>query len=87
MFFALVVYILLAVRKRLAGAAVMAAGILITIVAAAIQASGAVFVTIIWEFDYNGIFHLIQIVGLAVLVAGLRAALYAGTEEADGAAQ
>jgi hypothetical protein len=87
MLFALVVYVLLAARRQLAGAAVMAAGILITIVAAAVQASGAVFVTFIWEFDFNGIFHLVQAVGVAVLVAGLRTALYARTEKADGAAQ
>jgi hypothetical protein len=77
MLFALVVYVLLAARRQLVGAAVMAAGILITIVAAALQASGAVALTFIWEFDHNGIFHLIQVVGVAVLVAGLRMALRA----------
>jgi hypothetical protein len=87
MLFALAVYVLLAARKQLAGAAVMAAGILITIVAAAIQASGAVFVKIIWEFDFNGIFHLIQVVGVVVLVAGLRTAMYARAGEAGDAAQ
>ncbi len=75
MLFALVVYILLAVRGQLTGAAVMAAGITISIIAAAVQASGAVSVTALWEFDHNGIFHLIQIVGVVVLVAGLRMAL------------
>ena len=86
MLFSLVVYVLLAARRQ-AGAAVMAAGILITIVAAAIQASNAISVTFIWEFDHNGIFHLIQIVGVVVLVAGLRAALHAlRAEGAAGAA-
>ena len=64
-------------RGQLTGAAVMAAGITISIIAAAVQASGAVSVTVLWEFDHNGIFHLIQIAGVAVLVIGLRMALLA----------
>jgi hypothetical protein len=77
MVFALAVYVLLAARQQLAGAAAMAAGIGITLVAAAVQASGSVSVTAIWELDHNGIFHLIQIAGVVVLVAGLRMALLA----------
>ena len=87
MLFALVVYVLLAARRHLVGASVMAAGILITIVAAGIQASGAVVLTIIWEFDHNGIFHLIQVVGVAVLVAGLRMALCPGAQGARDTAK
>ena len=41
---------------------------------------------LIWEFDFDGIFHLVQIVGLAVLVVGRRAALYAGGGQVAGAA-
>ena len=70
-------YIWLAARGQLEGAWVMAAGVLITIVAAGIQASEAVFVTLIWAFDFNGIFHMVQMIGLLVLVAGLRIALLA----------
>ncbi len=77
MLFSLGVYVWLAVRERAPGAWWMAAGILITIIAAGIQASGAVRVTVVWEFDHNGIFHIVQMVGVAVLVAGLRAALLA----------
>ena len=77
MLFALITYVQLAARGRLHGAAAMALGILISIVAAAVQASGAVSVTVLWEFDHNGIFHLIQIAGLIVLVAGLRTSLVA----------
>jgi hypothetical protein len=75
MLFALGAYIWLATRGRLTGAWTMAAGILITILAAAIQATELVSFTLIWEFDHNGTFHLVQMVGLVVLVAGLRAAL------------
>jgi len=72
MLFSLVVYIVLSTRHRLQGASLMAAGILITIIAAGIQASEAVHFQCIWEFDHNGIFHLVQIIGLLVLYAGLR---------------
>lgn len=77
MLFSLVIYIILAIRKKLKGAWLMAAGILITIVAAAIQASGAVFINLIWQFDFNGVFHLVQMIGLVFLWQGLRAALLA----------
>jgi hypothetical protein len=72
MLFALVVYIVLAARKTLRGAAMMAAGVLVSIVAAAVQATGVVRFTLIWEFDHNGAFHLIQMVGLVLLLIGLR---------------
>ncbi len=72
MLFSLVVYIVLSTRHRLQGASLMAAGILITMIAAAVQASEAIHVHCIWEFDHNGVFHLIQIVGILVLYAGLR---------------
>ena len=75
MLFALGVYLWLAARRRLAGAGWMAAGILITIIAAGIQASNAVLVRFVWEFDHNGVFHLVQIVGVIVLTVGLCSAL------------
>lgn len=65
----------LAVTGDLEGAWLMVAGILVTMIAAGVQASGAVSFSFIWEFDHNGAYHLIQMVGLALLVAGLRAAL------------
>ena len=74
MLFALIVYTALAAQKCPVCAWWMAAGILVTIVAAGIQASGAVYVTVVWEFDFNGIFHIVQMVGVALLVVGLRRA-------------
>jgi hypothetical protein len=73
--FALGAYGWLAIQKRLQGAGLMAAGILVSIIAAGIQASEAVSVTFIWEFNHNGIFHLLQLVGFLLLLAGLRSAL------------
>lgn len=84
MLFALGAYVWLAARGALPGAWWMAAGVLITIVAAAIQASGAVSITVVWPFDYNGVFHLVQLPGVVALVVGLRAALLASDREARG---
>lgn len=75
MLFALGGYIWLAYRGRLVGAWLIAAGIFTTIIAAGVQASKAVTFTFYWSFDHNGIYHLIQMVGIVLLVAGLWKAL------------
>ncbi len=81
MFLALGIYVSLAARRRLRGADLMAAAILLNIVAAAIQASGSVSFTLVWSFDHNGVFHLVQIVAVVVLMFGLRAALRAAAAD------
>jgi hypothetical protein len=68
-------YIWLACYDRLDGAWLMAAGILVSIVAAVVQSGNDVLLTLIWSFDNNGIYHLIQMVGVILLMAGLRTAL------------
>ena len=73
--FALVAYSWLALKGQLEGAVVMALGILISILAAGIQANKKVFVKLIVEFDHNGIFHIVQIIGMLFLLAGLRKSL------------
>jgi hypothetical protein len=73
MLFAFVVYTILAFRKKLKGAGLMAAGILVTIIAAAIQAIETIKVSAIWVFDHNGIFHIVQMIGLIFLLRGLQA--------------
>jgi hypothetical protein len=70
--FALVTYALLAVRTGLPGAGWMAAGIAISLIAAAIQASGTLSIRAIWRLDHNGVFHVVQIVGCLALLMGLR---------------
>lgn len=72
MLFSLATFVLLALRNALPGSAWIAASIAVNIVAAAIQASGSINFTLIWPFDHNGTFHLVQIVGMALLVQGLR---------------
>ena len=73
MLFALVVYAALALRRALAGAGVVAAGILLNLIAAAVQASAAVDVSILGApLDHNGVFHVLQIMAVIVLTVGLR---------------
>jgi len=78
MLFALVAYSWLALTGRLEGAGLMAAGILVFMIAAAVQVSEAVSLTLIWQFDHNGLYHLILMAGLLLLLAGLRAGLVSG---------
>ena len=70
--FALGAYIFLTIQKDLPGAYLMAAGILVSIIAAGIQANKSVSLTFIWRFDHNGIYHLVQVAGLMLLLIGLR---------------
>ncbi len=72
MLFALAAYGWLALKRRLNGAGLMAAGVLITIIAAGVQASQAASITFIWPFDHNGLYHLIQIAGVLTLLTALR---------------
>ena len=74
MLFALIAYSVL-LKRKFAGAGYMVLGILITIIAAVIQATKAFQLTLIWEFDHNGIFHLVQIPGVIFLYLGLKTEL------------
>jgi hypothetical protein len=73
--FACAAYSWLAVTNQLNGALLIATGVLVSIIAAGIQASNNVSVTIVFEFDHNGIFHIVQILGIILLVAGIRFSL------------
>ena len=54
------------------GAGFMASGVLLSIVAAGLQARKSIVFTLIWKFDHNGIYHVIQTIGLLFLIIGLR---------------
>ena len=75
MLFSLCGYVWLAIKDHPDGAWWMSAGILISIVAALVQASMMTSFQLIWEFDHNGVYHLIQIVGILFLLTGLRKSL------------
>jgi hypothetical protein len=75
MLFAFGLYGYLAAKVSNRAMTVMLIGVGLNIVAAAIQATQAVSFTLVWPFDHNGVFHLVQMVALLVLCAGLRMSL------------
>lgn len=68
---ALGTYIGLSIKKRIPGAPMIALAIFLTMIAAGIQASEAINITIIWEFDHNGIFHIVQMMALPFFAFGI----------------
>jgi hypothetical protein len=74
--FALTVYAWLAARRRRPGAAAIAAALAVSLAAGAVQAADLGTVRLVWDFDHNGVFHLVQLAGIALLGAGLRRILY-----------
>jgi uncharacterized protein DUF6962 len=79
--FALGVYAWLAAGSRLPGAAAMAGALAVSLAAGAVQAADLGTVRLLWEFDHNGVFHLIQLIGVALLGAGLRRLLQRSAPE------
>jgi hypothetical protein len=69
--FAFCVYMFLMVTGE-PGAGFMASGVLLSIVAAGLQARKSIVFKLIWKFDHNGIYHIVQTIGLLFLFAGLR---------------
>ncbi len=68
--FALGVHAALGRRGR-SGAALVAAGLGVSLVAGFFQAT-TLSLHLLWDFDHNGLFHLGQLAGLAILIPGLR---------------
>jgi len=68
--FALGVHAALARAKR-PGAGWVAAGLGVSLAAGLVQAS-ALSLHVVWGFDHNGLFHVVQLAGLAILIPGLR---------------
>jgi hypothetical protein len=75
MLFALSVYGYLAAKGTTGGMGLMALGVALSIIAAVIQATRFVSFTLIWPFDHNGVFHLVQLVALVALAAGIRSSI------------
>jgi hypothetical protein len=69
--FALAVHAWLARRGRV-GAGWVAAGLAVSLTAGVVQAIDTLTLRLVWTFDHNGIFHLVQAVGLGLLLVGLR---------------
>ena len=68
---ALAIYLLLVRNRTLPGASLIAAAIALNLVAAIVQASDLTL-TLVVPFDHNGLFHIIQMIAVAVLGCGLR---------------
>ena len=68
--FSLTVHAFLA-RRGLPGAKGVAIGLGVSLAAGLFQAS-SLSLSLIWQFDHNGLFHLAQLVGLVILIPSLR---------------
>ena len=71
MLFALISYLMMAFRGKPKGSSIMVSGIFVTILAAVIQAVDSLKLDFIWHFDHNGLFHIVQMLGLLILLKGL----------------
>jgi len=80
MLVALALYVRLALRGGEGWAWLMVLGIGLNIVAAAIQASGTIRLNLGVPLDHNGVFHLVQMVAIVVLVAGVGSSLGSETD-------
>jgi len=70
LFIALGAYSFLTVNGK-PGAGFMASGVLLSMIAAGLQARKSIAFTLVWKFDHNGIYHIVQTFGLLFLIAGL----------------
>jgi hypothetical protein len=64
-------YAWMAASGMLGGAGWIATGVLVSMIAAGIQTMRHLHVRFVWEFDHNGMFHLVQVVGLVLICVGL----------------
>ena len=71
MLVALILYVDAAIRPRVAGAALMAVGVTLNLVAAAVQQSSVALNFGGLPLDHNGVFHLVQVVAVVVLTVGV----------------
>jgi hypothetical protein len=78
---ALALYGRLAIRTGQRWAWLMVSGVSLNILAAGIQATETVRVNLVIPLDHNGVFHLVQMVAIVVLVAGVGQSLQAGAHE------
>lgn len=77
---ALGIYGYLALFSRIPGMKAMALGVALTLLAALLQGLGWGSFHLIWSFNHNGTYHLIQMVGLAAIMWGLRSGLSHSTQ-------
>ena len=71
---ALAMYASLTASGSLPGAGLVAAGLAVSMIAAVIQASN-LSVRVVVSFDHNGLFHVIQMMGIVIMAMGIREGL------------
>jgi hypothetical protein len=81
---ALAIYARLWLVRQARGATRVAGGIVLTLLAAAIQQT-AWTVRLYWPFDHNGLFHLVQMAAMFVIASGIHADLQASATDAGRA--
>ena len=69
---AVLTYSWLGLTGQLPGAWLMVVGVILALIAAVIQAKESLTMTFIWQFDWNGIFHLMQLLSNAVVLLAIR---------------
>jgi uncharacterized protein DUF6962 len=83
--FSLFMYLRLTAMGHHPRAGGMSAALALSLAAGAVQAAPIGPVRLVWHFDHNGLFHLVQLLGLVLLVAGLRRRLAARPAELGSA--
>lgn len=71
MVLSLTIYSMCFWQRRTAGSGLLAAGVLVGILAAVIDTQKTLHLTLIWEFNNHGVFHLVQMISLLLLTIGL----------------
>lgn len=66
------VYFYLSLSRNSIKTIFMISGIFITMIASLIQYSDSIWINCLWEFDHNGIYHLVQIPGLFLFFFGVK---------------
>lgn len=79
--FAVAVYWRLGVQDHQRGGQLILAGLVLSLVAGVLQAMPGISIRVGWEFNHNGIYHLVQLAGILCILAGLRHTLGAAAEE------
>ena len=72
LFCCLVIFLLKMFQSKREVYLFMVLGILITILAAILQSRHDIFFNFIWKFDHNGVFHLVQFIGLIFIFSSVR---------------
>ncbi len=73
LFLALGIYVRLALQRK-PGAALVVTGLLLSLAGGVLQAS-TLSLHLVWDFNHNGLYHLVQLAGVVLLLAGLRGTL------------